>query len=37
MRSGFLALIGVTMGSKFDFSSVPSKPMTLTPFFSRSA
>ena len=37
MRSGFLALIGVRSGSKFDFSSVPSKPTTLTPFFSASA
>ena len=25
------------MASKFDFSSVPSKPRTLTPFFSASA
>ena len=26
MTSGFLALMGVMIGSKFDFSSVPSKP-----------
>src|SRR5205809_6214713 len=37
MTFGFFALIGVTMGSKFDFSSVPSKPRTLMPFFSASA
>jgi hypothetical protein len=32
-----LALIGVMIGSKFDFSSVPSKARTFTPFFSASA
>src|SRR2546428_12616108 len=37
MTFGFFALIGVMMGSKFDFSSVPSKPRTLMPFFSASA
>jgi hypothetical protein len=33
ITSGFLALIGVRIGSKFARSSVPSKPSTFTPSF----
>ena len=38
MLAGMLAsgALAVTIGSKFDFSSVPSNPTIFTPFFSRS-